>query len=234
MATEPIGATTTPETEQIRQTIEDEALNQLRLGSTIGAEERRGYEQSIRAAQTARGNVFGLGPAVQEASQIGAAGEARKLARYGAAQSFLGSGQSTGDALKADLAFRDALQRNRLGAASNFVAGGPSIANLAGARTAQQQAAMQSYIQANQALPGGFNQQPSTAANFYQAVDQQIPVQLTNAFNQLYNSQADYQASTYGAKVGAEASMYRSPFQNFASAAGGVSSLFGAAFPKGF
>jgi len=203
MATEPIGATTTPETEQIRQTIEDEALNQLRLGSTIGAEERRGYEQSIRAAQTARGNVFGLGPAVQEASQIGAAGEQRKLARYGAAQSFLGSGLSSGDALKADLAFRDALQRNRLGAAANFIGGGPSIANLAGARTAQQQGAMQQYIQANQALPGGFNQQPSTAANFYQAVDQQIPVQLTNAFNQLYRSQADYGASTYGAQIGA-------------------------------
>ena len=203
MATEPIGATTTPETEQIRQTIEDEALNQLRLGSTIGAEERRGYEQSIRAAQTARGNIFGLGPAVQEASQIGAAGEQRKLARYGAAQSFLGSGQSTGDALKADLAFRDALRQNRLGAASNFIGGGPSIANLAGARTAQQQGAMQSYIQANQPLPGGFNQQPSTAANFYQAVDQSVPVALTNTFANLYGSQANYLSSTYGAQVGA-------------------------------
>jgi hypothetical protein len=203
MAEQPIGATTTPETEQIRQTIEDEALNQLRLGSTIGAEERRGYEQSIRAAQTARGNVFGLGPAVQEASQIGAAGEARKLARYGAAQSFLGSGLSSGDALKADIAFRDALRQNRLGAASNFVAGGPSIANLAGARTAQQQAAMQSYIQANQALPGGFNQQPSTAANFYQTTSPEIPVALQNAFTSLYGSQANYQASTYGAQVGA-------------------------------
>jgi len=224
MATEPIGATTTPETEQIRQTIEDEALNQLRLGSTIGAEERRGYEQSIRAAQTARGNVFGLGPAVQEASQIGAAGEARKLARYGAAQSFLGSGLSTGDALKADLAFRDALQQNRLGAASSFVAGGPSIANLAGARTAQQQAAMQSYIQANQALPGGFNQQPSTAANFYQAVDQQIPVQLTQAFNDLYRSQSNYQASTYGAQVGAIASQ-PSGAQQFGAIASGIGSL---------
>ena len=203
MATQPIGATTTPETEQIRQTIEDEAINQLRLGSTIGAEERRGYEQSIRAAQTARGNVFGLGPAVQEASQIGAAGEARKLARYGAAQSFLGSGLSSGDALKADIAFRDALRQNRLGAASNFVAGGPSIANLAGARTAQQQNAMQGYIQANQALPGGFNQQPSTAANFYQTVDPSIPVALQNAFANLYGSQANYQSSTYGAQVGA-------------------------------
>jgi len=203
MAEQPIGATTTPETEQIRQTIEDEALNQLRLGSTIGAEERRGYEQSIRAAQTARGNVFGLGPAVQEASQIGAAGEQRKLARYGAAQSFLGSGLSSGDALKADIAFRDALRQNRLGAAANFIGGGPSIANLAGARTAQQQAAMQSYIQANQALPGGFNQQPSTASNFYQTVDPSIPIALTNAFASLYGSQANYGASTYGAQVGA-------------------------------
>ena len=203
MATEPIGATTTPETEQIRQTIEDEALNQLRLGSTIGAEERRGYEQAARAAQTARGNIFGIGPAVQEAAQIGSAGEQRKLARYGAAQQFLGSGLSSGDALKADIAFRDALQQNRLGAASGFIAGGPSIGNLAQARTAQQQGAFQNYIQANQALPGGFNQQPSTAANFYQAVDQQIPVQLTNAFNQLYRSQADYLGSTYGAQVGA-------------------------------
>ena len=232
MATEPIGPTTTPETEQIRQTIEDEAINQLRLGSTIGAEERRGYEQSIRAAQTARGNVFGLGPAVQEASQIGAAGEARKLARYGAAQSFLGSGLSSGDALKADIAFRDALRQNRLGAASSFVAGGPSIANLAGARTAQQQGAMQQYIQANQALPGGFNQQPSTAANFYQAVDQQIPVQLTNAFNQLYRSQADYGASVYGSQVGA-ISRQQSGASQFAQIAGGIGSIAGAAAPGG-
>ena len=226
MAETPIGATTTPETEQLRQTIEEEAINQLRLGSTIGAEERRGYEQAIRGAQTARGNIFGLGPAVQEASQIGAAGEQRKLARYGAAQAFLGSGQTTGDALKADLAFRDALQQNRLGAASGFIAGGPSIGNLAQARTAQQQGAFQNYIQANQALPGGFNQQPSTAAPFYQAVDQQIPVQLTNAFTNLYNAQADYQASTYGAQVGA---ISRQPngFQNFATAAGGFKDLAG-------
>jgi len=233
MATEPIGATTTPETEQIRKTIEDEALNQLRLGSTIGAEERRGYEQAARAAQTARGNIFGIGPAVQEAAQIGAAGEQRKLARYGAAQSFLGSGLSTGDALKADIAFRDALRQNRLGAAANFIGGGPSIYNLAGQRTAQQQGAMQNYIQANQALPGGFNQQPSTAANFYQAVDQQIPVQLTNSFNQLYRSQADYGASTYGAQVGA-ISRQQSGAQQFADIAGGVASLGKVAAPGGF
>lgn len=231
MATEPIGATTTPETEQIRKTIEDEALNQLRLGSTIGAEERRGYEQAARAAQTARGNIFGIGPAVQEAAQIGAAGEQRKLARYGAAQQFLGSGLSTGDALKADIAFRDALRQNRLGAAANFIGGGPSIANLAGARTAQQQGAMQSYIQANQPLPGGFNQQPSTAANFYQAVDQSIPVALTNTFANLYGSQANYLSSTYGAQVGA-LSRQETGSQAFGNIASGLGNLF--SFNKAF
>jgi len=225
MANQPIGATTTPETEQLRKTIEDEALNQLRLGSTIGAEERRGYEQAIRGAQTARGNIFGLGPAVQEASQIGAAGEARKLARYGAAQSFLGSGQSTGDALKADIAFRDALRQNRLGAAANFIGGGPSIYNLAQARTGAQQGAIQQYVQANQALPGGFNQQPSTYQPFYQTTDQNIPVQLTNAFNELYRSQANYQASTYGAQVGAIASQ-PSGAQQFGQIATGIGNLF--------
>jgi len=203
MATQPLGATTTPQTEELRNTIEQEAMNQLRLGSTIGAEERRGYEQAIRGAQTARGNIFGLGPAVQEASQIGAAGEQRKLARYGAAQSFLGSGETTGAAAGRDLALRQGLEQNRLGAASNFVAGGPSIYNLANQRTGQQQSAMQQYIQANQALPGQFGQAPSTASPFYQAVDQQIPVALTNAFNSLYRSQADYGSSTYGAQVGA-------------------------------
>jgi len=224
MATEPIGATTTPETEQIRKTIEDEALNQLRLGSTIGAEERRGYEQAARAAQTARGNIFGIGPAVQEAAQIGAAGEQRKLARYGAAQSFLGSGLSTGDALKADIAFRDALRQNRLGAAANFIGGGPSIYNLAQARTGAQQGAMQQYIQANQALPGGFNQQPSTAANFYQTTNPEIPVALQNAFTSLYGSQANYLSSTYGAQVGA-ISRQPSGAEQFGQVATGLGNL---------
>jgi len=224
MATEPLGATTTPQTEELRNTLEQEAMNQLRLGSTIGAEERRGYEQAIRGAQTARGNIFGLGPAVQEASQIGMAGEQRKLARYGAAQSFLGSGETTGAAAGRDLALRQGLEQNRLGAASNFVAGGPSIYNLANQRTGQQQSAMQQYIQANQALPGQFGQAQSTASPFYQAVDQQIPVALTNAFANLYGSQANYLGSTYGAQVGA-ISRQPSGAQQFAQIAGGVGSL---------
>ena len=225
MATEPLGATTTPQTEELRNTLEQEAMNQLRLGSTIGAEERRGYEQAIRGAQTARGNIFGLGPAVQEASQIGAAGEQRKLARYGAAQSFLGSGETTGAAAARDLAFRNSLQQNRLGAAAGFVAGGPSLYNLANQRTGQQQSAMQQYIQANQALPGQFGQAQTTASPFYQAIDQQIPVALTSEFNKLYNTQANYASSTYGARTAAQAATYRSFGQEFGAIAGGVGAM---------
>jgi hypothetical protein len=81
---------------------------------------------------------------------------------------------------------------------------------------------MQSYIQANQALPGGFNQQPSTAANFYQTTDPNIPVALQNAFASLYGSQANYQASTYGAQVGA-ISRQPSGAQNFGAIASGIS-----------
>jgi hypothetical protein len=224
MATQPLGATTTPQTEELRNTIEQEAMNQLKLGSTIGAEERRGYEQSIRGAQTARGNIFGLGPAVQEASQIGAAGEQRKLARYGAAQSFLGSGETTGAATARDLALRDSLQQNRLGAAAGFIAGGPSLYNLANQRTGQQQSAMQQYIQANQALPGQFGQAQSTASPFYSTVDQGIPVSLTNSFANLYGSQANYLSSTYGAQVGA-ISRQPSGAEQFGQVATGLGNL---------
>ena len=255
-----IGATTTPETEALRKRIEGEAMSQLALGSQLGAEEQRQYQQAARGAQSARGNIFGIGPAVEEAVTTGAAGEQRKLARYGAASQFLSSGETTGaalsrdtqlrnalqqsklgvggqflssgqtmsDAMRGDIAFRDALQQNRLGAASNFIAGGPSVYNLANQRTTGQQGAFQNYIQANQALPGQFGQQPSTASNFYQTTDPSIPVALQNAFASLYGSQANYASSVYGSQVGA-ISRQPSGAQNFATIAGGVGDLAGAA-----
>ena len=291
-----IGATTSPEAEALRRQVEGETAAQLALGSRLGAEEQRQYQQYSRGAQAARGNIFGVAPAVEEAVTTGMAGEARRQARYGAASQFLSSGQTTSDALardvqlrealqqgryqaggamlasgqtvsdamardvqlrnalrqsklgaggqflssgqtmsdalRGDIAFRDALQQNRLGAAANFVAGGPSVYNLAQARTAGQQNAFQNYIQANQSLPGGFNQQPSTASNFYQTTSPEIPVALTNAFNQLYRSQADYGASTYGAQVGA-ISRQQSGASQFAQIAGGISNIAGAAAPGG-
>jgi len=290
-----IGATTSPEAEALRRQVEGETAAQLALGSRLGAEEQRQYQQYSRGAQAARGNIFGVAPAVEEAVTTGMAGEARKQARYGAASQFLSSGQTTSDALardtqlrealqqgryqaggamlasgqtvsdamardvqlrnalqqsklgaggqflssgqtlsdalRGDIAFRDALQQNRLGAAANFVAGGPSLYNLGQARTANQQNAFQGYIQANQPTSGGFNQQPSTAANFYQTVDPSIPVALTNAFNQLFRSQADYKASTYGAQVGA-LSRQETGSQAFGNIASGLGNLF--SFNKSF
>jgi hypothetical protein len=245
MAGEELPTTTTPSTQQLRSAIEQETINQLRLGSTIGAEERRGYEQAIRAAQTARGNIFGMGPAVQEAAQIGAAGEQRKLARYGAAQQFLSSGQTTEDALRADIAFRDALQRTRLGEAANFIATGPSPYMLGQARTAQQQAAYQNYINASMAQPGQFTPQTYQTPG-YQFVNPEIPGQLagqqgsmfSNLYGQqgqfasniygtqagMYNAGLGYMADTYGAQTRAIASQ-PSAAQTFGEIAGGLSNL---------
>ena len=225
LATEELPATTTPQTEQLRNTIEQEALNQLRLGSTLGAEERRGYEQAVRAAQTARGNIFGLGPAVQEAAQIGAAGEQRKLARFGAAQQFLASGETTGVAAARDLALREGLTQQRLGAASGFLAGGPSLANLAQQRLGQQNLAAQQYIQANQALPGQFMTQ-GMPQQFYQAANPEIPVQLAGNAANIYGTMSDYQARTYGAYTQAKANQPTFA-QQFAGIAGGFGDIAG-------
>lgn len=222
MATEELGPTTTAQTEQLRSQIEQEAINQIALGSQLGAEEQRQYQQAARAAQAARGNIFGVAPAVEEAVTTGAAGEQRKLARYGAAAQFLASGESTGAAAARDLALREGLTQQRLGSAANFLAGGPSLYNLGQARTAQQQQAMQAYVQANQAMPGQFGPGQSTVQPFYQTTQPNIPVDLTQTFANLYGSMADYGARTYGAYTAAQAS--RPTFaQQFGAIASGIS-----------
>lgn len=234
LATTPIGPTTAESTEALRRDTEGRIAAQLALGSQLGAEERRQYEQAARGAQTARGNIFGVAPAVEEAVTTGLAGEQRLQARLGAAQGFLSSGQSVSDALSRDVGFRNALQQSRLGAAADFAAGGPTAYNMANARAGQQANMISQYVGA--ALPqqtGGFAATPS-ASTPYGYVDPQAGFRGAQNAAQIYGNLLDYASSTYGAQVGAQASSYRSPFQNFASAAGGVSSLFSAAFPKGF
>ncbi|NBW19180.1 MAG: hypothetical protein EBR82_65505, partial [Caulobacteraceae bacterium] len=103
LAAQPIGPTTSPETEAFRRDVEQRIAGQVALGSQLGAEEQRQYQQAARAAQTARGNIFGVAPAVEEAVTTGAAGEQRLAARLGAAQGFLSSGQTVSDALARDV-----------------------------------------------------------------------------------------------------------------------------------
>jgi uncharacterized protein YdbL (DUF1318 family) len=224
MAETPLGPTTTKQTEDLRNQIEQEAINQLKLGSTLGAEERRQYEQATRSAQSARGNIFGLGPAVQEAANIGAAAEQRKLARYGAAAAFLGSGETTGAATARDLGLRNALDQSRLGAAQGFIASGPTLYNLASQRLGTQQSMLNNYLAASQPLQTGQFQGASSAANPYGYVNPNAGFLGAQNAAGIYNTLADYQAKTYGAYTGAVASQ-PSGAQNFGAIASGIGSL---------
>jgi len=146
----PLGATTTAETEALRRRIEGEAMSQLSLGAQLGAEEQRQYQQAARAAQTARGNIFGVAPAVEEAVTTGRAGEERKLARYGAASQFLSSGQTTGDALARDVQLRNALEQSKLGAGAQFMASGQTMSDAAARDIGLRNALEQSRLGAAQ------------------------------------------------------------------------------------
>jgi hypothetical protein len=224
MAETPLGATTTKQTEDLRNQIEQEAINQLRLGSTLGAEERRGYEQAIRGAQTARGNIQGLGPAVQEAAQIGAAGEQRKLARYGAASAFLGSGETTGAATARDLGLRNALEQSRLGAAQGFIAGGPTMYNLASQRLGTQQGMLNNYLAASQPQQTGQFQGASSAANPYGYVNPNAGFMGAQNAADIMKTQYNYASQTYGDYARAVASQ-PSGAQQFGAIASGIGSL---------
>jgi len=233
LASTPLGATQDARTEELRGAIEDEALNQLRLGSTLDQEVRRNVEQGVRAAQTARGNIFGVGPAVEEAMQTGLAGEQRKLARYGAAAQFLGSGQSRGDAAARNTSLTQALNLSRLGAANEFIAGGVSPYNLANQRVANQNANFLNYINANNAATGGFGQ-AANQVQPYQFVNPSAGFEGANTAASIYNSMQSAQASMYGSQVGAIASSYRSPAQSFGQIASGIGSIAGTFAPGGF
>lgn len=236
---QPVGPTTSESTEALRRDTEGRIAAQLALGSQLGAEERRQYEQAARGAQTARGNIFGVAPAVEEAVTTGLAGEQRLQARLGAAQGFLSSGQSVSDALARDVGFRNALQQSRLGAAADFAAGGPTAYNMANARAGQQANMISQYVGA--ALPqqtGGFAATPS-ASTPYGYVDPQAgfrgaqnAAQLYGTLANIYNTQASYLSDTYGAQTRAQASTYTSPSQAFGNVASGLGNLF--SFSKAF
>lgn len=227
LAAQPIGPTTSPETEAFRRDVEQRIAGQVALGSQLGAEEQRQYQQAARAAQTARGNIFGVAPAVEEAVTTGAAGEQRLAARLGAAQGFLSSGQTVSDALARDVGLRNALQQSRLGAAAEFAASGPSMYNMASQRAAQQQGVLQNYLAASQpAQTQGFQATPSQF-NPYAYVNPNAGFLGAQNAAQIYNTLADYQAQTYGAQASALASGYRSPAQQIGSILSGVSGFTG-------
>jgi len=224
MAETPVGATTTAQTEELRSSLEQEALNQLRLGSTLGAEEQRQYEQAARAAQTARGNIFGVAPAVQEAVETGAAGEARKLARFGAASQFLSSGETTGAALARDTSLRNALDQSRLGAAQQFAASGPTMYNLSSQRLGQQQNLLNNYLAASAPQgTAGFATSPTATAG-YQYVNPNAGFQGAQNAASIYNTLANFTADNYRTYVSG-LSAQQPASSTFAQIAGGIGNI---------
>jgi hypothetical protein len=161
---------------------------------------------------------------VQEAANIGAAAEQRKLARYGAAASFLGSGETTGAAAARDLGLRNALEQSRLGAAQGFIASGPTMYNLASQRLGTQQGLLNNYLAASAPQATGGFQATASAANPYAYVNPNAGFLGAQNAASIYNTLADYQAKTYGAYAGAVASQ-PSGAQQFGAIASGVGSL---------
>jgi hypothetical protein len=76
-ASQPIGDAST---EQLGQNLQS-AMADLQLGSKLSDRERSDVEQQARASMAARGNMLGDAAAYREASEVGAAGEARKAQR---------------------------------------------------------------------------------------------------------------------------------------------------------
>jgi hypothetical protein len=231
-----IGATTDPATEALRRDIQDKITAQVALGSQLSADERRQYEQAARGAQTARGNIFGIAPAVEEAVTTGLAGEARLKERLGAASSFLSSGQSVTDALKRDTAFREAATLNRLGAAADFTAAGATAYNMANRRAAEQGGALAALLNASKPTTSGTFAGGSTANIPYMYVDPMAGFRGAQNATNLYGSEADYLARTYGAYVQAQATTNaaNSTPQYLNAGANILSGIGGLAGPKGF
>jgi len=200
-----IGETTDPATEALRRDIQDKLTAQVALGSQLDADERRQYEQAARGAQTARGNIFGVAPAVEEAVTTGLAGEARMRERLGAASSFLSSGQSVTDALRRDKAFREAATLNRLGAAADFTASGATKYNMANRRAAEQSGGLAALAAGSGTTTTGTFGGGQTANIPYMYVDPMAGFRGAQNATALYGSEADYLARTYGAYVQAQA-----------------------------
>tara|TARA_S200002703_G_scaffold159632_1_gene173820 strand:- start:2879 stop:3751 length:873 start_codon:yes stop_codon:yes gene_type:complete len=74
---------------QMRKEMGQEIMSQLQDGSDLTDEQRSQVTQSERAAQSARGNIFGSGPAAAEAMSVGNAGFRLQQQRLANAASFI-------------------------------------------------------------------------------------------------------------------------------------------------
>jgi len=210
------------------------AQQQADLGTALDPMLQRQIEQSVRAGQAARGNLYGTPQMVEEAMTTGQAGEALRqqrmqaLANASAAMSSYLTGGPTAQNLGAQYYAQGLQQRlSALGLGQSYLQSGQSLGDTALALYNQQQnqlranqAAIQSYL--------GSGQTPFAAgSNYYQQA-------LANAagagaggpqFTQatLGPSYAAAQFPQYGLDIGAQAQNYYTAINNANLAAYGYS-----------
>jgi hypothetical protein len=148
----------------------------LALGSTLDPTTQMQIEQASRAAQGARGNVYGVAPAVQEALTQGQAGLALQQARRQAAQSYLQSGVGLGPTALQLLRNQQAATQSYLGSGvTPYQAGAGYLSNI--------------QNQAQQAAGGGPLYQPTgISPNPYSYLNTNYGLSMGQEANQWYNS----------------------------------------------
>jgi len=198
------------------------AQGQMALGSTLDPTTQIQVEQAARAAQGARGNIYGVAPAVEEAMTQGQAGQALQQQRYGNLLSAL-SGYGGG-----------------LGQTASYLAGGATPGATA-LNLYQQQLGNLRQAQAGTTSYLGSGQTPYQAGAGYLANAQNManqaaaggPVYQPTGISQTPTPYS-YLNPTYGLSMGQQANqMYNSMLQSYGmqqagqSGGGGMGALAG-------
>ena len=144
-----------------RQQLGTDLASQEALGTQLDPATQRQVSQASREAQIARGNVYGTPQMVEEAMTRGQAGLALQQQRQQALQSYLSSGQTTGDvALNLWNQQQQQQRANQAGALSYLTSGAtPYQAGAGYLNTAENQA--------NAAAAGGPQYAPSGPSPYY-------------------------------------------------------------------
>jgi hypothetical protein len=234
-----------------------EAQQQAALGSQLDPQTIRELEQSTRAGQSARGNVYGTPRLVAEAMTRGQAGMAIQQQRQAALgqagsamQNYLTSGATTG-ALGQNL-YQQGLanQQNALGVQQGYLSSGQSLGDIANTlygqgfsrNLSQYQQQLAALNMAQQGSLGylGSGQTPYGAGSSYLNMAQQNAANAAQGGSQ-YNPSSlspgmtgtSQQAPQYGLDIGAQGQNYYSAmgYQNMMQPQGGsnTASYIGAA-----
>jgi hypothetical protein len=194
-----------------RQKLGTDVASQEALGAQLDPGTIREVEQGTRAAQIARGNVYGTPQLVAETMARGSAGEQRMLQRQQALQSYLSSGQTMGDVAMNLYNQRQNQLRASQGAALGYLGSGqtPYQAGASYLNMAQQNAAM--------AAQGGPQYNPASLGQQYTGAGApsfpQYGLDVSQLAGNWYNNinQANLQAyglqQAYGQKSGGGSAM---------------------------